>query len=108
MTIALANCLPADDATSIARHHYELLIKRGTVTGAAFAAIDHGRVISTEFFGQMRPDSLWRAASTSKALSALAVLKLAGRGQIDLDKDVNAYLRSFQLPPFQGKAMTAR
>ncbi|MBV9761307.1 MAG: serine hydrolase [Acidobacteriaceae bacterium] len=105
---ALANCLAADDAGSIARHHYEDLIRRGVVTGAAFAAIDHGRITSTEFFGKMRPDSLWRAASTSKALTALAILQLAARGQIDLDTDINAYLTTFKVPAFGGKPITAR
>lgn len=108
LLVTLANCLAADDAASIARLHYEALLRRGLITGAAFASIDHGRVIDTEFIGKMHADSLWRAASTSKAFTALAVMQLARRGQIALDGDVNTYLKSFKVPPFRGKPITVR
>ena len=35
------------------------------------------------------PDQLFQAGSISKALTALAALELAARGQADLDGDVN-------------------
>jgi CubicO group peptidase (beta-lactamase class C family) len=88
----------AQDAGSIAARHYEGLIRRGLLTGAAFAAVEHGQVTETAFFGQARPDSLWRAASTTKAFTAIGIMRLVERGQLDLDADVNRYLKTFRVP----------
>ena len=43
-------------------------------------------------------DTLFQAASISKSVTAAAVLKLVDAGQLDLDEDVNTYLRSWQIP----------
>lgn len=49
-------------------------------------------------YGDMRRESLWRAASTTKALTALAVLRLVETGRVDFDGDVNRYLKRIQVP----------
>jgi CubicO group peptidase (beta-lactamase class C family) len=47
------------------------------------------------------PQTLFQAASTSKPVAALGALKLVERGQLDLDRDVNAYLKSWKVPQNQ-------
>ena len=42
--------------------------------------------------------TLFQAASISKSLNAVGVLKLADRKQLDLQKDINSYLRSWKFP----------
>jgi CubicO group peptidase (beta-lactamase class C family) len=42
--------------------------------------------------------TLFQAASISKSLNAMGVLKLADKKQIDLHTDINTYLKSWKLP----------
>ena len=100
--------LGADDSISVAKRHYVELINRGRVTGASFAAVEHGDVKAIAFFGQAKPDSLWRAASTSKVFTAIAVMRLVERGLVNLDSDVNEYLKSFRVPKRGEKPITVR
>lgn len=44
------------------------------------------------------PDTLFQAGSISKPITALAALKRVDAGKIDLDCNVNAYLKTWQLP----------
>ena len=44
------------------------------------------------------PDTLFQAGSISKPLAALAALKLVDAGRLDLDRNVNDYLKSWKLP----------
>ena len=86
----------AQSGSAIAETYYSKLISRGVVPGAYFAEVAHGEVIETSTFGKAQTGSLWRAASTSKALTAVGVMKLVERGQLDLDVDVNQYLKTWK------------
>lgn len=44
------------------------------------------------------PDTLFQAGSISKPLAALAALKRVDAGALDLDRNVNDYLKSWKLP----------
>jgi CubicO group peptidase (beta-lactamase class C family) len=44
-------------------------------------------------------ETLFQAASISKPVTAMAALRLAREGSLDLDGDVNHLLRSWQVPP---------
>jgi len=75
------------------------------VPGVSIAVIRNGRLDWARGFGVTRrggsaviPATLFQACSISKPVSAMAMLTLAQRGKLDLDKDVNAYLTSWKLP----------
>lgn len=78
---------------------------RYSVPGAAIAVIDDGELVWAAGYGDrgrgagaVQPDSLFQAASISKAVAAVAVLALVEHGDIDLDADVNSLVRSWRLP----------
>jgi CubicO group peptidase (beta-lactamase class C family) len=75
------------------------------VPGVSIAVIRNGKLDWARGFGVTRtggsaviPSTLFHACSISKPVSAMAMLTLAQRGKLDLDKDVNAYLTSWKLP----------
>lgn len=76
------------------------------VPGVSIAVVDNGRVDWAEGFGEcelgsgkpVTAETLFQAASISKPVFALAVMKLVSQGALDLDADVNRYLESWQLP----------
>jgi CubicO group peptidase (beta-lactamase class C family) len=87
------------------------------VPGASIAFVHDGRVAWTRTYGVAAPgvpvtaDTLFQAASISKPLTALAVLHLVEQGRLDLDTDVNRYLKTWKLPasaPMEGKPVTIR
>jgi CubicO group peptidase (beta-lactamase class C family) len=106
--ISAAACAFAQPGRAIAEPYFRQLIDRGVVTGAYFAEVVHGAVVETTAFGDARPDSLWRAASTSKALTAVGIMRLVERGQLDLDVDVNQYLKTLKVPATKSRPITLR
>jgi CubicO group peptidase (beta-lactamase class C family) len=75
------------------------------VPGVSIAVIHDGKLEWARGFGVMRiggppvtPATLFQAASISKVVSALAVLHLAQAGKLNLDADVNEYLKTWKLP----------
>jgi CubicO group peptidase (beta-lactamase class C family) len=80
------------------------------VPGASVAVIDGGELAWARGYGvrdadeggEVGPDTLFQAASISKPTSALGVLRLVERGELDLDRDVNEYLTSWRVPAREG------
>ncbi len=75
------------------------------VPGVSIAVIHGGKIEWARGFGvtraggpSVRPDTLFQAASISKPVTAMAVIKLVQSGKLDLDADVNGYLRTWNLP----------
>ena len=75
------------------------------VPGVSIAVIRHGSIEWARGFGvkeiggaPVTPDTLFQAASISKPVFALGVLRLVEQGKLDLDADVNSYLKSWKLP----------
>src|SRR5262249_3207719 len=68
-------------------------IREHKIPGAAVAIMRHGRLIYARGFGlgdieaneAVRPDSLFRIASVSKPITAVAVLQLVEQGKLGLD-----------------------
>lgn len=76
------------------------------VPGVSLAIINEGRVESVRAYGladatdgiAVDTTTLFQAGSISKPVAAIAALRLAERGRLDLDADVNRYLDSWTLP----------
>lgn len=75
------------------------------VTGVSIAVIHDGKIEWARGFGLTRvggppvtPDTLFQAASISKPVAAMGVLHLVEAGKLDLDTDVNRYLKTWKLP----------
>jgi CubicO group peptidase (beta-lactamase class C family) len=77
------------------------------VPGVSIAVIDDYRIAWTKSYGvttpgpqgsPVTPGTLFQAASIAKPVTALAVLHQVEKGRMGLDEDINAYLRSWQLP----------
>jgi CubicO group peptidase (beta-lactamase class C family) len=76
------------------------------VPGVSIAVIEGGRVAWARGFGvkaagtsdSVNPTTLFQAASISKPVAATAMLRLVERGTLELDVDVNRYLKSWKVP----------
>jgi CubicO group peptidase (beta-lactamase class C family) len=66
------------------------VIDQGQIAWERAYTIDQSLAVSTE--------TLFQAASISKAVTALAALVLVQRGQLHLDEDVNTYLKTWHVP----------
>jgi len=74
--------------------------------GVSIALINDGRIEWARGYGVLEaggkepvtPDSLFQAASNSKSLTAMVVLRLVEQGKLDLDSDVNDRLVSWKVP----------
>ena len=81
-------------------------MKRYRVPGVSVAFFDHGQIAWTRAYGfsdvdskaPVTPETLFQAASISKPISALAMLRLVQDGKLNLDEDVNAKLRTWKVP----------
>ncbi len=79
---------------------------RYKVPGFGVALIENGEIAATRGFGVLEVggsdpvtgETLFQAASISKAVSAMAALHLVEAGMLDLDADVNEALRSWHVP----------
>jgi CubicO group peptidase (beta-lactamase class C family) len=77
------------------------------VPGLSAAVVDRGQLVWAQAWGvtqagQAAPlttDTQMQAASISKAVSAVAALRLVDQGKLGLDVDLNTLLRAWQIPP---------
>src|SRR5260221_14755878 len=77
-------------------------MRKAGVPGISVAVVDKGRLVWAQGFGwrdvdrglPVDSDTQFQAGSISKPVSALGVLLLQAAGKVDLDQDVNRYLKS--------------
>jgi CubicO group peptidase (beta-lactamase class C family) len=78
--------------------------------GLSLAIVDDSELLWSGGFGvgkrgggnAVTADTLFQAASISKPVFALAIMRLVKRGVVDLDADVNQYLSSWRVPENRG------
>ncbi len=76
------------------------------VPGVSIAVIHNGRIDWARGIGVARaggtavtPGTLFQAASISKSVTGMAVMRLVQEKKLDLDSDVSQYLRAWTIPP---------
>ena len=57
---------------------------------------------------RVTPDDPVRVASVSKMVTTIGVMQLVEQGKLDLDKDVNVYLKDVKVPAAYDKPITLR
>jgi amino acid adenylation domain-containing protein/non-ribosomal peptide synthase protein (TIGR01720 family) len=85
-------------------------LRRHNVPGAGIAVVADGEIADAWGEGvtsaasgvPVGPDTVFQAGSVSKHVTALCVLRLVQDGVLDLDEDVNEYLRGWRLSPLPG------
>jgi CubicO group peptidase (beta-lactamase class C family) len=81
-------------------------MKHYRVPGVSIAFFEHGRITWTRTYGfadkanrtAVNSQTVFQAASISKAASALAALRLVRDGKLALDENVNAKLHAWKVP----------
>jgi CubicO group peptidase (beta-lactamase class C family) len=101
--------LDSVDLNKLADDYFSPLIANKRVNAAAVIVTDKEKPIFSKVYGPVGLDrSVWRAASVSKALTAIAVMQLVEEGKVGLDTDVNRYLKSFQISATFRQPITLR
>jgi methyl acetate hydrolase len=81
-------------------------VARGDVPGVVAMVVGRNRVLYHEAFGKldvargadMAPDSIFRIASMTKALTSTAIMMLVDDGRLSVDDEVGKYLPAFTTP----------
>lgn len=91
---------------SIEKFNLEERMEHYKVPGVSIAVIENGKIkwakgygyANTETGTKVDANTLFQAGSISKPLAALSALKLFENNSIDLNRDVNYYLKDWQIP----------
>ena len=87
------------------------------IPGAVVVVVKNGKVLYAKGYGMQdiaagKPidpaTSLFRIGSTSKLFTWTAVMQLVEQGKLDLDGDVNSYLKTFKIKDAYGKPVRIR
>ncbi|NJR22454.1 MAG: serine hydrolase [Richelia sp. CSU_2_1] len=90
-------------------------MSKARVPGAVFTLVKDGKIFLSKGYGYadlenkipVDPDkTLFRVGSISKLFTATAVMQLAERGKLNLNDDINKYLKHFQIPNTFPKPVT--
>ena len=93
-------------------------MKHHRIPGVAVAVIKNGEVVLTNGYGVLQSpsrqsvdkDTAFSVGSVSKVATATAILALSEKEKIDIDADIQTYLKSWSVPPseFRTKPITLR
>jgi len=110
--LSIAHCLAADRALAV-RQAVRAAMLESRATGCTVAIAENGNIVFQHGFGYadvenfvtMRPQTVMRIASISKAVTGVAVMRLVQQGKVDLDGDIRTYVPEF---PDKGHTITPR
>ena len=115
-TARAQSCIAQVDSTSKALDSAVVAaMKQSAVPGAAIAVVRDGQVAHLAGYGCANIErgvavdprvTVFHVASVSKPFVAVAALRLAERGAVDLHTDVNRYLRGMQVPAGWNRPIT--
>lgn len=109
-----------DDAaglTSFVDGIMEKDMNRLQIPGAVISIVKDGKIILAKGYGSSNLEeaapvdpttSMFRIASTTKLFTWTAVMQLVEQGKIDLDTDINTYLKSVKIPATYPEPITMR
>jgi CubicO group peptidase (beta-lactamase class C family) len=112
-----ASATPTPDVGTFVDAFMEKKMREDKIPGAVFVFVHRGKVVYAKGYGLADVDrkvpvtpgrTIWRVGSITKAVTATAVMQLVERGKIDLDRDVNDYLRAVKLPATYPRPVTVR
>jgi CubicO group peptidase (beta-lactamase class C family) len=91
---------------SLPKFTIEQRMKEWVIPGCGIAVIEDFKIAWTKGYGVMEagtdkkvtPETMFQSGSTTKILMAIAVLRMVEEGKLDLDTDVNTYLKSWKMP----------
>ena len=94
--------LRADDLDDFIREQ----LRKRQVPGLSLAIIQDGKIVKAKSYGftdksgstPLTTTTLFQAGSVSKSVAAVGALRLVEAGKLSLDEDVNAKLRSWNVP----------
>ncbi len=109
----------AQTPDSLLRWNIEERMKSHNVKGVSIAVIHNFKIEWAKGYGwadvsekrKVTPHTLFQAASISKSISAIGILKLVEDKKIDIDTNINQYLCSWKFPydsVTKGKNITVR
>ncbi|MCZ1265252.1 serine hydrolase domain-containing protein [Paenibacillus tundrae] len=87
------------------------------IPGAVISIVKDGKILLSKGYGHSNIEenkpvdpetSLFRIASTTKLFTWSAVMQLVEEGKLDLDTDVNTYLKTVKIPPTYAEPITLR
>ena len=96
----------AQTPDSLLRWNIEERMKSHNVNGVSIAVVHNFKIEWAKGYGwadvdekrEVTPQTLFQAASISKSISAIGILKLVEGKKLDIDTDINQYLRSWKFP----------
>jgi CubicO group peptidase (beta-lactamase class C family) len=82
------------------------VMKETNTPGISVAVIYNSEIVWTKGYGisdtetqlPVNVNTIFQAASISKPITALAVMKLVQEGKLNLDENINSYLKTWKLP----------
>jgi len=84
-------------------HHWPVAgLAVGVIRGGSLAWFHAHGLASIEAGTPVRADTVFRIASVTKTMTAIAVLQLCEQGLVDLDAPASQYLRAYRLVPARG------
>ena len=112
---AVAASLDAQDVETFMDGFINAQLSTHHIAGATVAVVQDGQVILVKGYGYsdyatLKPvdgqTTLFRVASIGKLFVWTSVMQLVEQGKIDLNADVNTYLKTFRIPDAFGRPVT--